>query len=94
MSVGSPVVEDPLVMGGAPVFRGTRVPIANVLASLEAGFGLDQLQEAYPFLTQEHLEAARSYVATRVNQPRRGRGNKSTRKLVSREVVPLPPRHR
>jgi uncharacterized protein (DUF433 family) len=41
----SAIVQDPNVMGGLPVFRGTRVPIANVLASLTAGFDLEQLRD-------------------------------------------------
>ena len=59
------VVVDPGVMGGVPVFRGTRVPIANVLASLRAGFNLEELREAYPFLTQDLVDAALSYVPSR-----------------------------
>ena len=61
MSADAAIVEDPDVMRGVPVFNGTRVPIANVLASLKVGFDLAQLQEAYSFLTQEHVDAALSW---------------------------------
>jgi uncharacterized protein (DUF433 family) len=33
----SPVSVDPEILGGIPVFRGTRVPIKNLFDFLEAG---------------------------------------------------------
>jgi uncharacterized protein (DUF433 family) len=66
MNTDVAIVEDPDVMRGVPVFKGTRVPIANVLASLKAGFNLEQLQEAYSFLTQEHVDAALTYVPRQI----------------------------
>jgi len=79
------VIEDPHVMGGLPVFRGTRVPIANVLASLKAGFNLEQLREAYPFLTQEMVDAAHSYSPSNSAAPARQWFGNGLRLLMSRE---------
>lgn len=56
------VHSDPNVMGGVPVFVGTRVPIALILDSLAAGERLDDLVESYSFLTPEHIDAAKTYV--------------------------------
>ena len=64
------ITTDAQVVGGAPVFAGTRVPIDGVLASLEAGIELPRLQESFAFLTQAHVGAARVYVQV---HPRRGR---------------------
>lgn len=52
------VVTDPDILGGAPVFAGTRVPSDLVLGSLGAGIGLDRLQASYPFLTEAHINMA------------------------------------
>ncbi len=57
------VSVDASVMGGAPCFVGTRVPVANVLASLDEGIGLARLTESWPFLTDAHLAAARAFAA-------------------------------
>ena len=86
------IVEDPDIMGGAPVFKGTRVPIAIVLASVRAGFGLEALREAYPFLTPELLDAARSYVP--IQRSSREPFNLAWRNriLVCRERVARPSR--
>lgn len=64
------VVEDAEVLGGVPCFAGTRVPIENVLASLDKVTDKERVLKSYPFLTEAHIEAARVY--SRVH-PRRGR---------------------
>jgi uncharacterized protein (DUF433 family)/transcriptional regulator with XRE-family HTH domain len=55
------VSVSPTIMGGMPVFSGSRVPIQTVLASLAAGVDLAELQLSYPFLTQAHVQAAQEY---------------------------------
>lgn len=67
------VAEDPAIMGGLPCFAGTRVPIENVLASLEKGISMERLVASYPFLTKAHIDAANVY--TKVH-PRKGRPRK------------------
>lgn len=64
------VVTDPEILGGTPVFAGTRVPSEVVLGSLAAGIGLDRLQDSYPFLTEAHIEAAQVFALV---HPKRGR---------------------
>jgi len=58
------VSANPQVMGGMPVFAGSRVPIETALSSLAAGVDLEQLKLSYPFLTPAHIEAARAYALT------------------------------
>lgn len=64
------VTSDAQVMGGAPCFAGTRVPIESILASLDDGETMERLQASYPFLTEAHVDAARVY---QLVHPRRGR---------------------
>jgi len=64
------VTTDPEIMGGEPVFAGTRVPVGIVLGSLAAGIQPDRLKASYPFLTEAHIESAKVYEAV---HPRRGR---------------------
>lgn len=64
------VTERTDVMGGMPCFANTRVPIEIVLAALDEGSSLEELREAYSFLTEAHIEAARTYAAV---HPKRGR---------------------
>jgi uncharacterized protein (DUF433 family) len=46
-------VSDPQILGGEPVFRGTRVPFKVLIDYLEAGETLDQFLEQYPSVTRE-----------------------------------------
>jgi uncharacterized protein (DUF433 family) len=51
------------VMGGTPVFYGTRVPVQTLLDYLEAGESIDDFLEGFPSVTREQviefLEAAK-----------------------------------
>ena len=67
MSVTNLVItRDPKILGGAPVFSGTRVPFATFLQYLEAGETLDDFLDDFPSVTREAavraLEFAKSLV--------------------------------
>ena len=47
----------PDVMGGAPVFVGTRVPVQTLLDYLEAGETIDDFLEGFPTVTREQVVA-------------------------------------
>jgi uncharacterized protein (DUF433 family) len=49
------VSRDPEVMGGTPVFRGTRVPVQTLLDYLEAGDSIDEFLEGFPSVTREQV---------------------------------------
>jgi uncharacterized protein (DUF433 family) len=42
------VHSDPDIMGGAPVFVGTRVPLQNLIDPLEGGESIDDFLEGFP----------------------------------------------
>jgi len=48
-----PITVDREIMSGAPVFTGTRVPVAALLENLEAGVSLDEFLENFPTVTRE-----------------------------------------
>lgn len=43
-----PIQSDPDILGGTPVFAGTRVPVANLLEYLESGDSLDEFLGDFP----------------------------------------------
>ena len=53
-----PVHSDPDILGGTPVFVGTRVPARSLLDYLEAGDSLDEFLEDFPSVTREQAVAA------------------------------------
>jgi uncharacterized protein (DUF433 family) len=51
-----PVISrDPQVMGGAPVFAGTRVPVQTLLDYLEAGDSINDFLEGFPSVTRDQV---------------------------------------
>ncbi|WP_295843698.1 DUF433 domain-containing protein [Tardiphaga sp.] len=53
----SVVVRNPEVLGGRPVFRGTRVPVEVLFENLEHGMSIDEIIESYPGLCREDVIA-------------------------------------
>jgi uncharacterized protein (DUF433 family) len=60
------ITRDPDVLGGTPIFRGTRVPFQALLDYLEGGQTLDEFLEDFPTVTRDvavhALEHAKSLV--------------------------------
>jgi len=54
---------DPEILGGTVVFRGTRVPLQNLIDYLEGGYTLGEFLDDFPTVTREQairgLEEAR-----------------------------------
>ena len=51
----SVICSDPDVMGGTPVFRGTRVPVQTLIEYLEAGDSIDEFLEGFPSVTRQQI---------------------------------------
>ena len=68
------VVSSADILNGTPVFRGTRVPVYDVTASLAAGVPIDRLLVAYPSLDANRLELSKIYAEA---NPLRGRPRSS-----------------
>lgn len=62
----SEIVKDPQVLGGLPVFRGTRVPVRNLFEYLAGGNTTKDFMEDFPTVTAGQikyvLEAAEAAV--------------------------------
>ena len=52
------ITKDPDVLGGTPVFRGTRVPVQTLFDYLEAGDTLEEFLEGFPTVSREAAIAA------------------------------------
>ncbi len=52
------IIKDPNILGGEPVFSGTRVPFKILTEYLEGGDTLDQFLEQYPSVSRELAIAA------------------------------------
>ena len=49
--------SDPEIMGGTPVFAGTRVPLQNLIDALEGGESIDEFLEGFPSVSRAQVIA-------------------------------------
>ena len=56
------ISKDKEVLGGAPVFRGTRVPVRILIEHLEAGDRLQDFLESYPTVTRDQAVSVLHHV--------------------------------
>ena len=68
------ITIDPAVLHGKACIRGTRIPVAVVLANLADGLSPVEIIRSYPTLTAEGIQAALAYAAD----------------LAQERVLPLP----
>ncbi len=52
------VHSDPDILGGTPVFVGTRVPLRNLIDYLGGGYSLDEFLDAFPSVSRKQAVAA------------------------------------
>ncbi len=66
MSPASPVRSDPQILGGTPVFAGTRVPVQALIDYIEGGHTLERFLDDFPSVPRalaiEVLEQARRHL--------------------------------
>jgi uncharacterized protein (DUF433 family) len=58
MAFSDVIHTDPEILGGTPVFVGTRVPLKNLMDYLEGGHPLDDFLDDFPSVTREQAIAA------------------------------------
>ena len=72
--ISAVVHADPEILGGTPVFIGTRVPVRILFEYLAAGDSLDEFLDAFPSVRRERVVAvlglAEDLVTDRARSPR------------------------
>jgi uncharacterized protein (DUF433 family) len=53
MSTTDLITIDPDILGGAPVFKGTRVPVKTLFEYLENNYSLEEFLECFPSVSRE-----------------------------------------
>ncbi|MBI2934424.1 MAG: DUF433 domain-containing protein [Chloroflexi bacterium] len=66
MEVRDRIIIDPNIQHGKPVIRGTRVPVARIIAELSGGMGREEIIREYE-ICAEDIAAALAYAADLVD---------------------------
>ncbi|MFN2507144.1 MAG: DUF433 domain-containing protein [Chthoniobacterales bacterium] len=51
------ITVDPDILGGTPVFKGSRVPVKTLFEYLENDYSLDEFLDCFPSVTREMARA-------------------------------------
>ena len=62
------ITANPLIMGGKPCVRGTRVTVGTIVGLIAAGYDANQILAAYPYVGREDISQALSYAAWRAEE--------------------------
>ncbi len=65
------ITVDPNVCHGKPVFKGTRILVADVLEMIASGISIDEILEEYPQLNREMILEAIALAAELLRRERR-----------------------
>jgi uncharacterized protein (DUF433 family) len=63
------VEQNPKKVGGAYVFRGTRVPVRALFENLEDGASVDEFLEWFPGVARSQVEAVLEYASASLEEP-------------------------
>lgn len=63
------IQSNPEVLGGTPVFTGTRVPVRSLFDHLEAGDSIDDFLEGFPSVRRDQVIALLEISQERVLEP-------------------------
>ena len=73
VSTARAIHSDPDILGGTPVFVGTRVPVQSLFDYIEGGESLDEFLRQFPSVRREQaiavLEQAREALLTHAHSP-------------------------
>jgi uncharacterized protein (DUF433 family) len=70
------VIEDPEILSGTPVIKGTRIPVYDIAASFDSGTPVERILKSYPSLKEWQVELASLYARA---VPPRGRPKRAPR---------------
>ena len=67
-TAGGLVVSNPEVLGGKPIFRGTRMPVSTLFEYLAQGLSLDYFLESFPSVTRAQAVSVILYGQRRIEE--------------------------
>lgn len=62
------ITQDPAILGGKPIIKGTRMSVEAILELLASGMDTKEILKEYPFLNKEQIQVAIDYAAKIVSR--------------------------
>lgn len=55
------IIQNPDILGGKPIIKGTRMSVESILELLSSGMEINEILKEYPFLKKEQIQASIDY---------------------------------
>lgn len=63
LSMSELITQDPEILGGKPIIKGTRMSVESILELLASGMSTEEILKDYPILKKKHIQAAADYAS-------------------------------
>lgn len=71
MDQNQQIIQKKGLLGGKPTIKGTRISVDHIATYLTHGYGVKDIKEAYPSLTDTQIQAAFDYLDEKVHKERK-----------------------
>lgn len=71
MDLSNIIISNPDILGGSPVFKGTRVPVSNLIEYLESGYTVNDFLEGFPTVKQKQVNQVLNLLSKHILQSAR-----------------------
>lgn len=66
MNAAKLIISNPEILGGTPVFKGTRVPVSNLIEYIESGYTVNDFLEGFPTVKRVQVKQVLNILSTRI----------------------------
>lgn len=64
------LVSNPAILGGTPVFAGTRVPVSTIIYLLREGYTVEAIADEYPKIGLSNIIKAINHLIHKLDDPK------------------------
>lgn len=68
MNIPDLIISNPEILGGQPVFKGTRVPVSNLIEYIESGFTVNDFLEGFPTVKKSQVKQVLNLLSKQILQ--------------------------
>ena len=66
MNIPDLIISNPEILGGQPVFKGTRVPVSNLIEYIESGYTVNDFLEGFPTVKKSQVKQVLNLLAKHI----------------------------
>ena len=68
MDTANLIISNPEILGGKPVFKGTRVPISNLIEYIESGYSINDFLVGFPTVKRRQVKQVLNLLSNHILQ--------------------------